>query len=116
MDNEIPLTVCPLSNHKLQVNNRFFKGKNPIRKLISKGLKVTLNSDDPAYFAGYIDNSGWRYDGFLNSCYLNAAMECLLTADELADLALNSFKSSFLPAEDISMFVNLLMSYCENFS
>ena len=54
----IPLTVCPCSNHRLQVNRRFFGGENPTRQLLSKGLKVTLNSDDPAYFFGHTDKYG----------------------------------------------------------
>tara|TARA_B100000459_G_scaffold123650_1_gene76226 strand:- start:127 stop:519 length:393 start_codon:yes stop_codon:yes gene_type:complete len=54
----IPLTVCPCSNHRLQVNRRFFGGENPTRQLLTKGLKVTLNSDDPAYFFGHTDKYG----------------------------------------------------------
>ena len=46
------------SNHRLQVNRRFFGGENPTRQLLTKGLKVTLNSDDPAYFFGHTDKYG----------------------------------------------------------
>lgn len=46
----IPLTVCPLSNYKLQVYSRYFGGKNIVGTLMKRGLVVTLNSDDPAYF------------------------------------------------------------------
>ena len=59
----IPLTVCPCSNHRLQVNRRFFGGENPTRQLLTKGLKVTLNSDDPAYFFGHTDKYGTTHGG-----------------------------------------------------
>ena len=55
---ETCITVCPCSNHRLQVNRRFFGGENPTRQLLTKGLKVTLNSDDPAYFFGHTDKYG----------------------------------------------------------
>ncbi|EOD20837.1 hypothetical protein EMIHUDRAFT_43297, partial [Emiliania huxleyi CCMP1516] len=47
---QTPLTVCPCSNHRLQVYPRFFCGENAVRQLLSRGVKVTVNSDDPAYF------------------------------------------------------------------
>ena len=59
----IPLTVCPCSNHRMQVNRRFFGGENPTRQLLNKGLKVTLNSDDPAYFFGHTDKYGTTHGG-----------------------------------------------------
>ena len=64
----IPLTVCPCSNHRLQVNRRFFGGENPTRQLLTKGLKVTLNSDDPAYFFGHTDKYGKTHGGYVDSC------------------------------------------------
>ena len=88
----IPLTVCPCSNHRLQVNRRFFGGENPTRQLLTKGLKVTLNSDDPAYFFGHTDKYGTTHGGYVDSCYPATARECGLTADECVLLARNSLR------------------------
>ncbi len=86
-EERIPLTMCPLSNVKLCV----FKSlkEHNLRKLLEKGLCVTVNSDDPAYFGGYaLDN------------YLKSAEALGLGRDELAQLAKNSFEASFLPAAE----------------
>ncbi len=83
----VPLTMCPLSNVKLRVF-KSLKDHN-IKTLLHKGLCVSVNSDDPAYFGGYVlDN----YAG------LQEALG--LTRGELARLAKNSFDSSFLPASE----------------
>ncbi len=80
---QIPLTVCPLSNTKLCVFKEM-KDHN-IKKLLSDGLCVTVNSDDPAYFGGYMIEN------------LTAIQQALdLTKQELAQLTVNSFKASFL--------------------
>ena len=63
LDQAAAITVCPCSNHRLQVNRRFFGGENPTRQLLTKGLKVTLNSDDPAYFFGHTDKYGTTHGG-----------------------------------------------------
>ncbi|SNS86850.1 adenosine deaminase [Rhodococcoides kyotonense] len=55
VDEEIPLTVCPLSNVRLQVTPDL--RDHPIRNMIERGLVVTVNSDDPAYFGGYVDDN-----------------------------------------------------------
>ncbi|WP_104471875.1 adenosine deaminase [Acinetobacter indicus] len=82
---EMPLTVCPLSNLKLCVVQDM--QQHNIRRLLQQGVKVTVNSDDPSYFGGYMN------DNFI------AITEALdLTADELKQLAINSFEASFLPA------------------
>lgn len=79
----IPLTVCPLSNLKLKVVKNI--KEHPLRQMIEKGLHVTVNSDDPAYFGGYINEN------------LVAVAEALqLTKPEIYQLACNSFKASFL--------------------
>jgi adenosine deaminase len=81
---QIPLTVCPLSNVRLGVFPSI--EHHNIRKLLEAGLMVTVNSDDPAYFGGYIT------DNFL------AVHDALgLSRTELERLAANSFKASFLP-------------------
>lgn len=51
-DEQIPLTVCPLSNIKLRVFENM--AQHNILELLERGLKVTVNSDDPAYFGGYV--------------------------------------------------------------
>lgn len=55
MDEQIPLTVCPLSNVRLQVYQDM--SQHPILELLERGLKVTVNSDDPAYFGGYLNEN-----------------------------------------------------------
>jgi adenosine deaminase len=79
---QIPLTVCPLSNVKLRVFERL--RDHNLRVLLDKGVKVTINSDDPAYFGGYI-----------NENYIAAAEELGLTRDEIERVARNSFEAAF---------------------
>ena len=54
-ENAVPLTVCPLSNQKLGVVERL--ERHPLRDMLDAGLMVTLNSDDPAFFGGYINEN-----------------------------------------------------------
>lgn len=79
----MPLTVCPLSNVKLRVFNRM--ADHNIRELLKADLCVTVNSDDPAYFGGYV-----------NENYRAIARALKLSADDLLQLARNSFEASFL--------------------
>ncbi|KAH3756637.1 adenosine deaminase [Pelomyxa schiedti] len=79
-----PLTVCPLSNIKLCVYKHM--GQHNIKRLLDAGLCVTVNSDDPAYFGGYI------LSNFLACC------EALpLSKEDIGKLAANSIEASFLP-------------------
>ncbi|ORI21657.1 adenosine deaminase [Rhodococcus sp. 1168] len=55
VEEEIPLTVCPFSNVRLKVVDTL--ADHPIRRMIERGLVVTVNSDDPAYFGGYVDDN-----------------------------------------------------------
>lgn len=82
---EMPLTVCPLSNLKLCVVDDM--QQHNIRRLLQQGVKVTVNSDDPSYFGGYMNN---------NFIAITEALD--LSTDELKQLAINSFEASFLPA------------------
>ncbi len=82
----VPLTVCPLSNVKLRVFDSIHKHNLP--ELLDADLIVTINSDDPAYFGGYINENFIAVQEAFN-----------LTKGELATLARNSFEASFL-AED----------------
>ena len=80
---KMPLTVCPLSNLKLCVVNDM--QQHNIRRLLQQGVKVTVNSDDPSYFGGYMNDN------------FNAITTALdLTANELKQLAINSFEASFI--------------------
>jgi len=86
-EKQIPLTVCPLSNVKLCV---FEKLENHnLKKLLDKGLMVTVNSDDPAYFEGYINKNLIECQKVLN-----------LSAEDVKKLVVNSFKSSFLDIDE----------------
>ena len=80
---QIPLTVCPLSNVKLCVF-RNLKEHN-LKNMLNEGLMVMVNSDDPAYFGGYINDNLVESQAALN-----------LSKNELKTLIINSFKSSFL--------------------
>lgn len=80
----IPLTVCPLSNVYLKVFPEI--GAHNIARLLRAGLHVTVNSDDPPYFGGY-----------LNENYRQCAAALDLSADELITLARNSITAAFLP-------------------
>lgn len=83
----IALTVCPLSNHKLGVVEDLLS--HPLAEMLGRGLLVTVNSDDPAYFGGYV-NANYR-----------ALRDALGLEDELlVELARNSFRASFLTEEE----------------
>lgn len=79
---QIPLTVCPLSNVKLRVFDTM--RDHNLRRMLDLGLKVTINSDDPAYFGGYV-----------NENYIAVAEVLGLSAEEIELLAANSFEASF---------------------
>ena len=83
---QIPLTMCPLSNLKLCVVKDL--REHNLARLLRRGLAVTINSDDPAYFGGYIAEN-----------YRQTAAALELTSDELVRLAENAARASFLPAE-----------------
>lgn len=89
------LTVCPLSNLKLCVVSSL--QQHPIKRMLELGLRVTVNSDDPAFFGGYVQ------DNFV--AIANAAS---LSADQLATLARNSFCGSFLGETEKARFVALV--------
>jgi adenine deaminase len=79
----MPLTVCPLSNIKLCVFKKM--EDHNLKKLLDQGVMVTINSDDPAYFGGHV-----------NQNYLEAAQALGLSNEEIKTLAKNSFEASFL--------------------
>lgn len=78
------LTVCPLSNLKLCVIEGL--EHSPLRRMLDAGLKATINSDDPAYFGGYVNDN-----------FRAAATALDLSRDQVLTLARNSFEGAFLP-------------------
>ena len=98
-DAQIPLTVCPLSNEKLQVNARFLPGRRIVRELVELGIAVTINSDDPAFFGGYI-----------NENYVKALQEFeeAERKEVLRKLCKNSFRASFISEEIKEMYCGLV--------
>ncbi|MGY5614016.1 adenosine deaminase [Vibrio brasiliensis] len=83
----MPLTVCPLSNTKLKVFEQM--QDHNIVELLRKGLCVTINSDDPAYFGGYMTDN-----------FLAVDKSHGLTWEELAQFTLNAIEASFISAEE----------------
>lgn len=79
-DDQIPLTVCPQSNAKLRVVGSL--ADHPIRRMLDAGLNVSIHSDDPAYFGGYVGDN-----------YLNTAQALDLSESELTRIAANSIQS-----------------------
>ena len=92
---QMPLTVCPLSNLKLKVVTDL--KDHPIKKMLDKDLMVTINSDDPSYFGGYV-----------NQNYLEVAEALNLTKDDILALAKNSFTSSFLSDAEKKRFLDMV--------
>lgn len=92
------LTVCPLSNLKLCVVDDL--ANHPIDRMLALGLRATVNSDDPAYFGGYIGEN------------FRAVVQARgLDREEIVTLARNSFTGSFLPPEAIAAHLEKLDAY-----
>ena len=103
VDTQMPLTVCPLSNLKLCV----FKdlADHNLGRMLDAGVRVTLNSDDPAYFGGYLlDN------------YLQTFAALQLQAPQAYKLAANSIEASFAPEEDKHRWVHELKQVFSRFT
>ncbi len=81
---QVPLTVCPLSNVKLCVFPNL--AQHNLKSLLDAGLKLSINSDDPAYFGGYIAQN-----------YVDTAQALGLSRAELKRIARNSLEASFVP-------------------
>src|SRR6476659_10149492 len=81
-EEQVPLTVCPLSNVRLHVVSEI--ASHPLATMLERGLMVTVNSDDPAYFGGYVDDN---FDALIEAGHLGPA--------DLATLARNSIEASF---------------------
>ena len=95
---QMTLTVCPLSNLKLCVVDDL--KHHPVPEMLRRGLHVTLNSDDPAYFGGYV-----------NENYRQLAEAVGLTREHIVQMARNSFEGSFLPDETKAGYLAELDAY-----
>ena len=85
-EEQMPLTVCPNSNIELKVFDSY--QAHNIKALLDYGLNVSVNSDDPAYFKGYI-----------NQNFINLCENLPLTENDIITLVKNSFRSSFIDDE-----------------
>jgi len=97
---QMPLTVCPLSNLKLRAVKKM--EDLPIKTFLEKNIMATVNSDDPAFFGGYI-----------NENYQAATNALNLTKEDIAQLAENSFRASFLDSEIKQMHIAAVKEYYE---
>jgi len=92
---QIPLTMCPISNVKLKIFDR--AEDHNLKRLLDRGVKVTVNSDDPAYFGGYVlDN------------YLAVAAGLNLSREDIVQLARNSIEAAFIPDVDKALLLDEL--------
>lgn len=101
-DREIALTVCPLSNMKLKVVKSM--KEVPVKIFLEKRLLVTVNSDDPSYFGGYI-----------NENYLQLAEALQLSRNDIFALAKNSFMASFITESERNAFLEKLDAFEQSF-
>ncbi|WP_024953712.1 adenosine deaminase [Sulfurospirillum arcachonense] len=92
---QIPLTVCPLSNVKLKAVDTM--SNHNIVKLLRAGLMVTVNSDDPSYFGGY-----------LNDNFESLVKSLDISKEEVKKLVINSFKASFLNSVQIEKYIEMI--------
>jgi adenosine deaminase len=95
---QVALTVCPLSNVRLGVFASI--KRHNLKRLLRGGLLVTVNSDDPAYFGGYVGDN-----------YIAVQEGLDLSREEIKQLAANSFAASFLRAEDKRILLGDLEAY-----
>jgi adenosine deaminase len=100
-DEQIPLTLCPLSNCKLCVIDRM--EDFPLRTMLDSNICCTINSDDPSYFGGYIIDN-----------YKSITKSLGLSKGDLQVLARNGFKASFAPDSKKKKWVQLVDDYCDN--
>jgi adenosine deaminase len=99
----VTLTVCPLSNLKLCGVDDL--ARHPIKRMLDLGLKATINSDDPAYFGGYL-GANWT----------QTAQALDLSREQLITLARNSFQGSFLPPDAVARHLADIDAYAAQIS
>jgi adenosine deaminase len=98
---QMPLTVCPQSNLRLAVVKDM--REHPIRRMLAAGLKATVNSDDPAYFGGYVNDN---FDALVDAVNLGAG--------EIVTLVRNSFSASFLDDQSIDRHLDAVQAVAAN--
>lgn len=98
VDEQMPLTVCPLSNIRLGGFDRL--EEHPLAKMLDLGLKVTINSDDPAYFGGYVGDN-----------YTSTYTALDLSLDQMVTIARNSLEATFLPDAEKAQLLSELDDY-----
>lgn len=98
VENNMPLTLCPLSNVELEVIAKM--EDHPVLIMLNKGLLATIHSDDPAYFGGY-----------MNENYFQIAVSLNLNKEDLMQLAINAFVSSWLSEEDKKVHIHNVRAY-----
>lgn len=96
-EEQIPLTVCPLSNIKLCVFDKL--SEHNLKSLLDSGLMAMINSDDPSYFGGYLGEN-----------FVQCQKELDLSEADLKTLAVNSFKSSFLSESEKAKWIEEINS------
>ncbi|WP_025819446.1 adenosine deaminase [Shewanella marina] len=101
IETKMPLTVCPLSNIKLKVFEQMTD--HNIVELLRQGLQVTINSDDPAYFGGYMT------DNFIAVADAHPA-----TKQELAQFTINAIEASFINEQQKLNYINQVNNYLVN--
>jgi adenosine deaminase len=97
-ERQIALTLCPLSNLKLNVIKTI--GEHPLKKMLDAGLRVTVNSDDPSYFGGYVNDN-----------YLACQAALGLSRSDLLTLARNSVWASFMPEQQRQRVLSRIEAY-----
>lgn len=97
-DEQMPLTLCPLSNVALKVILNM--KDHPIEKMLDEGILATIHSDDPAYFGGY-----------MNENYYEIAKALNLNIDQLMLLAINAFEASWLSSEAKAKHISQVKTY-----
>ena|SRR5215211_630697 len=97
-EEQVPLTVCPLSNVRLRVFPSL--QEHPVKRMLREGLCVTINSDDPAYFGGYVAEN-----------YSAVRDRLSFAREDFRGVAENSFRASFLDASEKKIQLEELASY-----
>jgi len=100
---QVPLTVCPLSNIKLRIFDNM--RRHNFKQLLSLGLCVTINSDDPAYFGGYIEEN-------YKAIYAAHGLDF----QDIYKIARNAFKASFLTPQEKQKYLHELDEFVSDFA
>jgi len=101
IEHRVPLTVCPLSNIKLCVFPSMHD--HTIKKMLDRGVCVTINSDDPAYFGGY-----------MNANFLSAQRDLDMTREDLQKISQNAINAAFLDGDRKKDLLLELDNYCKD--